>query len=558
MEILFLTIVNMNITASYVIFFVLLARIPLKKAPKMFSYALWSVVFFRLICPVTFSSAFSFFKNVRHQYIPSNIGLMAQPQINIGSKTIDSIINQTLPSATPWSSVNPMQIILFIIICIWVIGMISLIFYSIISYMLIKRKLGTAMIVQDNIYESDQIISPFVLGIIKPKIYLPIGLLEIERDYISRHEKMHIRRFDYLIKPIAFVTLCIHWFNPLVWLSFILMSRDMEMSCDERVLREMGSEIKMDYSTSLLSLAVGKRMITGNPLAFGESNVKLRIQNVLNYKKPTFWFVVITFIAVSIFCFGFSSDPINNVSKKDSISDLYQYRTEYVGNNSKVVQIIERLKIPETFSRTKVQLHTNKSPYAVSITYKTTSGVAHQFIQNTDQALFDANAITMFALIKNMDKVQFILEHGTDSTVIERTRTWANSKISQDVWNAAKNEKMFRMLYENLIRSDILSEKVMQQVASIIEENMAIIISSPLQSSNPNDYIKKHKKEYGNILKVGEDALIYMLGQFNQGKDEGLRGHIMMRLCKDILGERNNVLDDSLSPREWYQKLAIR
>ena len=279
---LFVDVVNMSITASYVIVFVLVARLCLKKAPKIFSYSLWSVVLFRLVCPFSFSSALSLLHTAsgssgKIQYIPLNIGLMEQPQINTGIKGVDSAINASLPLVTPYASANPMQIVLFILSLIWVTVIVALLFYSVISYLVLKRKVSTAILVEDNIFESETISSPFVLGLIKPKIYLPIGLKDTERSYILKHEQTHIRRFDHLIKPFAFLALCVHWFNPLVWISFMLMTKDMEMSCDERVLKELGTSIKKDYSTSLLSLAIDQRMISASPLAFGESNIKARI-----------------------------------------------------------------------------------------------------------------------------------------------------------------------------------------------------------------------------------------------------------------------------------------
>ena len=324
---LFLDMVNMSITASYVILFVLIARLFLKKTPKVFSYSLWALVLFRLICPFSFSSAFSFLQAVslntgKMEYISSDIGMMAQPQINTGINGMNEVINSSLPAATPYASANPMQIILFIISVIWALGIISLLLYSIISYLMLKRKVRTAMLVKDNVFECEDIASPFILGIINPKIYLPIGLKDTERKYILMHEKIHIRRFDYLAKPFAFLVLCVHWFNPLVWLSFVLMSKDMEMSCDERVLKELGPDIKKDYSASLLSLAVSRRMISSSPLAFGESNAKARIKNVLRYKQPTFWIIAVALIAVVCIGAGLMSNP------KDILKFAYSEKTE--------------------------------------------------------------------------------------------------------------------------------------------------------------------------------------------------------------------------------------
>jgi|GEM_PF-2000583 len=312
MEHLFLTFVNMSLTASYVILIVLVARMFLNKAPKIFSYGLWSIVLFRLLCPFSFSSVISFLgllKVKTTQPIPANIGYMAKPEVDLGSDVVNNVLNSSLPAATPTASVNPMQIIINVLTVIWLIGFTGLLLYSLISYLGLKRKVSTAMLVNGNVYESEKITSPFVLGIIKPKIYLPVFLNENERSYIILHEQIHIRRFDYLVKLLAFFAVCLHWFNPLVWLSFKLMTGDMEMACDEQVLKELGTEIKKDYSTSLLALAVGRRRLVGGPLAFGESSAHRRIKNVLNYKRPTFWAALAAFVVVVILGVGLLANP---------------------------------------------------------------------------------------------------------------------------------------------------------------------------------------------------------------------------------------------------------
>jgi beta-lactamase regulating signal transducer with metallopeptidase domain len=319
---LFSKVLNMSITASYVILFVMIARLLLKKTPKIFSYTLWSVVLFRLLCPFSFSSAFSFLKAItpssgKMDYIPSNVGMMVQPQIETGIDKVNSIVNSSLPVAMPYASANPMQIILFILSVIWALGVLALVIYSVSSYFLLKQKVSTAMLFKDNIFECDNITTPFVLGIIKPKIYLPIGLAETEKSFILRHEQTHIKRLDYLIKPFAFLVFCVHWFNPLAWLSFVLMSRDMEMSCDEQVIKELGSDIKKAYSTSLLSLAVNRRMISGSALSFGETGVKGRIKNVLNYQRPALWVIVAGVIVVAAMVVGLSSNPNAAIADND-------------------------------------------------------------------------------------------------------------------------------------------------------------------------------------------------------------------------------------------------
>jgi beta-lactamase regulating signal transducer with metallopeptidase domain len=321
LEKLFLQILNMSITASYVILFVIVVRLLLKKAPKIFSYALWSVVFFRLICPFSFESIFSLIR-INTQTVPHTIMNAQVPQIESGVAVIDQIANHSLNQSVSvpalGASANTMQIWVAAAGTIWLLGILILLIYSIFTAVKLHNKLKSAKticgdvsteLVCGNVFEIRGIKTPFVFGFFSPKIYLPAGLSEKERTYIIKHEQTHIRRFDHIIKPFAFLVLCIHWFNPLAWVAFFLMSEDMELSCDESVIRQLGSEIKKDYSTSLLSLSTGRRIIGGCPLAFGENNTKGRIMNILNYKKPAFWVVVVAVIAVVGIGIGLMTNP---------------------------------------------------------------------------------------------------------------------------------------------------------------------------------------------------------------------------------------------------------
>jgi beta-lactamase regulating signal transducer with metallopeptidase domain len=482
---LFVDVVNMSITASYVIILVLIARLFLKRAPRIFSYCLWIVVLFRLVCPFSFSSAFSFLQMAganpgKLEYIPSNIEMMAQPQINTGINSVNAAVNSSLPAATPFASANPMQIILSVLTVIWIVGIVSLLLYSVIAYLRLKYRVRTAMLVEDNLWESEEISSPFVLGMIKPKIYLPIGLNDMQRFHIQKHEETHIRRRDYLIKPIAFLTLCIHWFNPLVWISFILMSKDMEMSCDERVLKELGTDAKKDYSTSLLSLAANRRIIIAGPLAFGESNVKARIKNVLNYRQPAFWMVIAAAIAVVCVGVGLISNPQSaSTGESDSIQEIYQYRTPYLGDNSNVVHIADRLPVPKTLTRTKVRLFTDKAPYMVEINYKTTPTVREAFVKPDNQTIFDQNAVLMFALIGNTESVKFVLNDGQQDLSIERTRAWANGKMAKNVWESASTIEKFTALNGDLMNRFVPPASLAELLVSGKKTNIQSINDVP-------------------------------------------------------------------------------
>lgn len=321
MDKLFLQIINMNITATYVILFVIVFRLFLKKAPKIFSYSLWLVVFLRLILPFSFKSALSLI-SINTKTIPQDIIYTQTPKIYSGITVIDGAVNKVLPSPMVGASVNPIELWIALGKAIWLIGLGVLIIYSILSSLRLSKRLKSARLLYDNIYEIGTIKTPFVYGIVNAKIYLPANLTETEKPYIIQHEQTHIKRYDHIIKFLAFLVVSIHWFNPLVWLAFFLMGKDMELSCDESVIKKMGNEIKKNYSNSLLSLSSGRKIVGGSPLAFGENNTKERIKNILNYKKPRFWIVIMGIIVIIVVGVGLLSNP------KEELSDVQNILNE--------------------------------------------------------------------------------------------------------------------------------------------------------------------------------------------------------------------------------------
>jgi len=305
MENLFLTVLGMSGTAAVTIAVVLLARLALRKVPKAFSYALWAVVLFRLLCPFAIPSPWSLTPSIQVEPAGESLdrvvvdmeraevvirvdGSPAARPGPVGSAPADN----SAPAAGPG--------LLSVVSAVWLAGTGLLLGYSVLSMLRLRRKLVGSVPLEGegDVRLADHIPSPFVLGLARPRIYLPSGLPMEERDYILLHERTHIRRFDHVFRLLAWLALAVHWFNPLVWLAFHLAGRDMEMSCDEAVLRNMDRDVRADYSQSLLRLSTGKRLPAG-PLAFGEIDPKGRIKNVLRYKKPALWVTVIALIGVA-------------------------------------------------------------------------------------------------------------------------------------------------------------------------------------------------------------------------------------------------------------------
>ena len=311
---LFLKIINMSISASWLVLAVLILRFVLKKAPKWINVLLWGIVAIRLICPFSFESTLSLIPSA--ETIPLNIGMDTTPTINSGISAINNAVNPIISqSNTPMAgaSINPLQITIGIYEYIWIFGMIALALYTAISYWRLCRKVDTAVRYKDNIFQSENVSSPFVFGIIKPRIYLPFKMNGQDLEHVVAHEHAHIRRKDHWWKPFGFLLLTIHWFNPLMWMAYVLLCRDIELACDEKVIKELGNEQRGDYTQALVACSINRRMIAACPLAFGEVSVKERVKSVMNYKKPAFWVIIISVIV----CVGVAVCFLTN-PKQDS------------------------------------------------------------------------------------------------------------------------------------------------------------------------------------------------------------------------------------------------
>lgn len=313
-ENIFITVVKMSLTSSYIILFVLVIRLLLKKSPKIFSYMLWAVVFFRLISPITIESKLSLIPNnplIQIDSTSSN-SLINYSDYNLQYTNSNSTIKSNTITEVNDSNTNNKINSTNILAILWISIVTVMISYSIFSLIKLNKKLKTSRLIRENIYECSNINTAFVNGIFDPKIYIPNGISKNEEQYILAHERIHIKRYDYIIKLIGYFIVCIHFFNPLVWISFILMSRDMEMSCDEAVIKELGNGIKKDYSKSLLAFATNNREIKFSPIAFGEGDVKNRIKNVLRYRKPNIIILVISIIVLLFVGVGLIVNPSND------------------------------------------------------------------------------------------------------------------------------------------------------------------------------------------------------------------------------------------------------
>lgn len=306
----FLKAVNMSISAGWLVLAVLALRLLLKRAPRWIPVLLWGIVAVRLMFPFSVESALSLIPSA--ETIPLDIGMNTTPTIHSGVSSINAVVNPIISHSNtpaPGASVNPLQITIAILANIWVLGVLAMLLYTAVSYMSLRRKLATATCLEGNVFRSENVSSPFVLGILKPRIYLPYSLEGQNRDHVVAHERAHIRRKDHWWKPLGFLLLSIYWFHPLMWVAYILLCRDIELACDEKVIAELGSEQRADYTQALVACSVGRRSIAACPLAFGEVGVKERVKSILNYRKPAFWIIVTAVLTCAAVAVCFLTDP---------------------------------------------------------------------------------------------------------------------------------------------------------------------------------------------------------------------------------------------------------
>ena len=311
MAAVFLKLLNLSISASWLVLAVLALRLVLRRAPKWVNVLLWGMVALRLMLPFSIESALSLIPSAE-TLSPEVVRFDPAPTITSGVSIIDNAVNPSLSehfSAVPTASVNPLYVWTEIAGWVWLIGLGAMLLYALVSYLRLRRRVSVSLCVRENIYLCDAISSPFILGVVKPRIYLPSGLDEVQRQNVLSHERAHLTRRDHWWKPLGFVLLAVYWFNPVLWLAYTLLCRDIELACDERVIRTMDESAVKTYSTVLLACSMPRKAVITCPLAFGEVGVKERVKNALRYKKPAFWVVAASVAVCVVVAVCFLTNP---------------------------------------------------------------------------------------------------------------------------------------------------------------------------------------------------------------------------------------------------------
>ena len=311
MAAVFLKLLNLSISASWLVLAVLVLRLVSKRSPKWMNVLLWGMVALRLMLPFSIESALSLIPSAE-TLSPEVVRFDPAPTITSGVEFIDNAVNPSLSesfAAAPLASVNPLYVWTYLAGWMWLIGLGAMLLYALVSYLRLRRRVSVSLCVRENIYLCDAISSPFILGVVKPRIYLPSGLDEVQRQNVLSHERAHLARRDHWWKPLGFALLAVYWFNPVLWLAYTLLCRDIELACDERVIRTMDESAVKTYSTVLLACSIPRKAVITCPLAFGEVGVKERVRNALHYKKPAFWIVVASAVVCIVVAVCFLTNP---------------------------------------------------------------------------------------------------------------------------------------------------------------------------------------------------------------------------------------------------------
>lgn len=317
MAAVFLKLLNLSISASWLVLAVLALRLVSKRSPKWMNVLLWGIVALRLMLPFSIESALSLIPSAE-TVSPAVVQFDPAPTITSGVSVIDNAVNPALSehfAAAPTASVNPLYVWTEIAGWVWLIGLGAMLLYALVSYLRLRRRVSVSLCVRENIYLCDAISSPFILGVVKPRIYLPSGLDEVQRQNVLSHERAHLARRDHWWKPLGFALLAVYWFNPVLWLAYTLLCRDIELACDERVIRTMDESAVKTYSTVLLACSMPRKAVITCPLAFGEVGVKERVRNALHYKKPAFWVVAASVAVCVVVAVCFLTDPEHETMK---------------------------------------------------------------------------------------------------------------------------------------------------------------------------------------------------------------------------------------------------
>ncbi|GAA0722390.1 hypothetical protein GCM10008905_13820 [Clostridium malenominatum] len=573
------SIINVTITTSITSLIILSIKALLKnKISPKWQFSLWIIVALRLLVPVLPESNMSIFNAVPQI---KNVEVSERALESIGSETRSYITGDIVVGEKDKEFILSNALVQNAV-TIWIAGSIIMFIYITGTYFIYHRKTRKLIVLEGGGISSvleeckrelgiNHIIkvrmggeTPLLKGLFNPEIILPEGYTNKELKSVFTHELMHYKHKDILWNVISILLLCIYWYNPIMWFSFFQFRRDMEILCDYRVLEIYNN--RKEYAEVLLKTALRKNkfLLCTTSMQNGEKDISKRIKYIAYFKKPkVFWSTIAAIVAIIItsICLTNPVGKAFNVANGLDYGKIYEHKTLYVGDASKVGNLTDKLYYGEY--KKGFELQTDSKPYGATINYLIKPG---ELSQNGVLAVTDKmmkNAAIMFCLIDNVDEITFAFNDGSGIYRFPFNRKLFNEVFNKDIREYATSLQSFKnefipMIYkQNWNDVKVPIDNLKHDVKDKVEKNLKVIMSSPKSSSNPQDYIEAHHNEYHNILKMGEEALQYMLTVFESKEVKGIKAHIMMSLCIDLLGDRNNVKEGSYSsPDEWYEKLS--
>ena len=568
MEAVFLSLVNRSITAGWL---VLALRLLLRRAPKSILCAMWGLVALRLLCPVSIESPLSLIPAAKT--LPETALTAAQPEIYSGVAVIDRVVNPVLANAlaaAPGESVNPAQVLAGVLPWIWLLGMVGMLGYALFTTLRLRRRVSTAVLREKGVKESEFVKTPFVLGLVRPTIYLPFHMESADAAHVLAHERAHIRRGDPWWKALGFVLLAVCWFHPLMWVAYFFLCRDIEAACDETVIRGFSREERQGYAEALLRLSVAVPALHGCPLAFGEVGVKARIKGVINYKKPGFWIVTVAVLAAIVVAVCFLTSPAAEKTSEITLPPAENADTAQPQEQPEAPVVEEEIEETQETQETEPESDPLEAAVTAAIIQRGEPAFENNTVRTAAFQCFDQEEVAVdsdppqpnqLTLYGNALYLGFSVEdgilHQTEGSNIpvaitfsceeegyELVEYWQpgdgtdyapdiRAKFPAEAAKLALGDQHYLLEQFQLCYAQAVEESGVDPDVAI-EAYLQELASEPSTSSNPQDYLEANPVAYRELTYYGAYTVAYCTAQLAQENQNDLRGRLMQILLNEL------------------------
>ena len=571
MEAMFLQLVNLSMTAGWLVLAVLALRLLLRRAPKSILCAMWGLVALRLLCPVSIESPLSLIPAAKT--LPETALTAAQPEIYSGVAVIDRVVNPVLTNtlaAAPGESVNPAQVLAGVLPWIWLLGMVGMLGYALFTTLRLRRRVSTAVRLEQGVKQSEYVKTPFVLGLIHPTIYLPFHMESADAAHVLAHERAHIRRGDPWWKALGFVLLAVCWFHPLMWVAYFFLCRDIEAACDEAVIRGLSREERQGYAEALLRLSVAVPALHACPLAFGEVGVKTRIKGVMHYKKPGFWIVTLAVLAAIVVAVCFLTSPAAEKTPEITLPPAENAETVQPQEQPEAPVVEEEIEETQETQETEPESDPLEAAVTAAIIQRSEPAFENNTVRTAAFQCFDQqelafdsdppqpNQLTLYgnALYLGFSVEDGIL-HQTEGSNIpvaitfsceeegyELVEYWQpgdgtdyapdiRAKFPAEAAKLALGDQPYLLQQFQLCYAQAVEESGVDPDVAI-EAYLQELASEPSTSSNPQDYLEENPVAHRELTYYGAYTVAYCTAQLAQENQNDLRGRLMQILLNEL------------------------